>query len=413
MVSMKRDTEQQVDLKKAQSLIIEECCSLSVEQVDLAESLNRFPANALPAREPLPGYDQSLRDGYAIGRPVSQGSNDEQKNCFQIIDEVAAGDTRQLTLQPGKAIRIMTGGLVPKQCVSVVPQEVCEIAAKNIKVPSRFINQKKNYIHAKGSEISKGRVLVPKSTPIRPEQQIRLAGVGYDTVQVIRKPLISFFCTGSELVTGAEAKPAGKKFSANTHLLHGLIKLAGANILEQKTVKDDPGTVAMTMAEMSRSQCDIIISTGGMGPGKFDLIEEAFADIGGRVVYHSLFLRPGKATVFGMLGNTLFFGMPGPPPAVHLLFNELIRPAVLALQGAKRCRPRKIKAYLSEEIYLPKRGLPRLKSGIMQVVDGRCVVRAANRTEPLNCHIYCSAARRRLRKDEKVLIHLQDPPDFG
>lgn len=409
---MKRDNEHQVDLKKAQSFIIEECCLLPEEQVDLAESINRFPASALLAREPLPGYDQSLRDGYAVGQPESKGSK-KQRNCFQVIDEIAAGDTRQLTLQPGKAIRIMTGGLVPKQCVSVIPQEFCDTAEKNIIVPSRFLDQKKRFIHAMGSELTKGRVLVPKGTPIRPEQQILLAGVGYNTVQVVRKPRVSFFCTGSELVTGSEVKPAGKKFSANNHLLHGLIKLAGADLLEQKTVKDDPEAVAAAMAEMSHSKCDIIISTGGMGPGKFDLIEEAFAGSGGRVVYRSLFLRPGKSTLFGMLGNTLFFGMPGPPPAVHLLFNELIRPAVLALQGAKHCRPRKIKACLSEDLYLPKRGLPRLKSGAMQIVDGICMVRPANRIEPSNCNIYCSAARRRLRKGEKVLIHLQEPPDFG
>ena len=413
MFFMKRNNQQPVDLKKAQSLIIEECCSLPEEHVDLAESINRYPTSALLAREPLPGYDQSLRDGYAIGPLDSKCSKEQGDCCFQVIDEVAAGDTRQLTLRPGEAIRIMTGGLVPKQCGSVVPQEFCEIATKTIKVPSRFLDQKKLFVHVMGSELAKGRVVVPKGTPIRPEQQILLAGVGYDTVQVVRKPRISFFCTGSELVTGTELKPAGKKFSANTHLLHGLIELAGADLLEKKTVKDDPGIVAMTIAEMSRSQCDIMISTGGMGPGKFDLIEEAFADIGGRVVYRSLLLRPGKSTLFGMLGKTLFFGMPGPPPAVHLLFNELIRPAVLALQGAKHCRPRKLKAYLSEDLYLPKRGLPRLKSGVLQVVDGRCVVRAANRIEPSNCHIYCFAARRRLRKGEKVLIHLQEPLDIG
>ena len=412
MLFMKRENQKPVDLKEAQSLIIEECCSLPEEHVDLAKSINRYPASALLAREPLPGYDQSLRDGYAIG-PLDSKCSKEQANCFQVIDEVAAGDTRQLTLQSGEAIRIMTGGLVPKQCISVVPQEFCEIAAKTIKFPSRFLHQQKLYIHVKGSELPKGRVLVPRGTPIRPEQQILLAGVGYDIVHVVRKPRISFFCTGSELVTGTELKPAGKKFSANTHLLHGLIKLAGADLLEKKTVKDDPGAVAMTMAEMSRSHCDIMISTGGMGPGKFDLIEEAFADIGGRVVYRSLLLRPGKSTLFGMLGKTLFFGMPGPPPAVHLLFNELVRPAVLALQKAKHCRPGKVKAYLSEDLSLPKRGLPRLKSGVLQVVDGRCVVRTANRIEPSNCHIYCSAARRRLRKGEKVLIHLLEPLDIG
>lgn len=413
MVFMQRDNEQQIDLKKAQRLIVEECCPLSGEQVELADSINRFPANALLAQEPLPGYDQSLRDGYAIGPPVSKEKG-ERENSFQVIDEVAAGDTRTLTLQAGEAVRIMTGGLVPKQCISVIPQECCVRTKGIINVPSSSISlEGKRFIHEKGAEFSKGRVLVAKGTPIRPEQQILLAGVGYDTVQIVRKPRVSFFCTGSELVTGSELKPAGKKFSANTHLLQGLIQHAGANLLEQKTVKDDPDAVAVTLADMGRSGCDILISTGGMGPGKFDLVESAFADIGGRVIYRSLFLRPGKSTLFGVIGKTLFFGMPGPPPAVHLLFNELIRPAVLALQGAKHCHPRKVKAYLTEDLYLSKRGSPRLKSGAMRIVDGECQVHPTNRTETSNCNIYCPPTRRRLRQGEKVLIHLQTPLDFG
>ncbi len=409
---MKSDTEQSVDLKKAQSLILGECMLLPEEQIGLAESLNRFPADSLLSLEPLPGYDQSLRDGYAIG---TSELNDRGtlEHSFQVIDEIAAGDTRQLNLRQGEAIRIMTGGLVPAQCVAVIPQEFCEVVGDRLEVASSFLWQKKLFIHVKGSELAKGRVVVAKGAAIRPEQQILLAGVGYDTVQVVRKPRVSFFCTGSELVTGSEVKPAGKKFSANNHLLYGLINCVGAELLEQKTVKDDPEDVANILAEMSQSKCDIIISTGGMGPGKFDLIEEAFARVGGKVVYRSLLLRPGKSTLFGILGNTLFFGMPGPPPAVHLLFNELILPAIFALQGAKRCRPQELKAYLTEDLHLSKRGLARLKNGSVQVVDGKCLVRPINRIEPSNCHIYCSATRRHLRKGEKVTVHLQEFSSFG
>lgn len=409
---MKSDTEQSVDLKKAQSLILGECMLLPEEQIVLAESLNRFPAGSLLALEPLPGYNQSLRDGYAIGKPESKNRG-VLKDCFQIIDEVAAGDTRQLALRQGEAIRIMTGGLVPDQCMMVIPQEFCEVSDTRLEVATSFLSQKKLFIHAKGSELARGRVVAAKGAPIRPEQQILLAGVGYDTVQVVRKPRLGFFCTGSELVTASEPKPAGKKYSANNYLLHGLIHCAGAELLEQKTVKDDPEAVAMILTEMSQSKCDIIISTGGMGPGKFDLIEEAFARVGGRVVYRSLLLRPGKSTLFGIVGNTLFFGMPGPPPAVHLLFNELILPAIFALQGAKRCRPQELKAYLTEDVYLPKRRLPRLKSGSVQVVDGKCLVRPVGRGEPSNCHIYCSATRRHLRKGEKLTVHLLESAGFG
>lgn len=400
---MNSDNDQSIDLEKAQNLIVEKCAVLQEEKLSLSFCLDRFPANALVALEPLPGYDQSLRDGYAISEhDPGQGKG----NCFKVIDEVAAGDTRQLVLRPGEAIRIMTGGLIPERCIAVVPREMCTVASETVEIGGSLLGQKNSFIHAKGSELPRGQVIVPKGSAIRAGQQILLAGVGYDTVSVVRKPRVSFFCTGSELVSGGEEKLAGKKFSANSHLLHGLINLAGAELQAQETVIDDPDAVMRIFTEMGRSASDIIISTGGMGPGKFDLVEEAFCRVGGKVIYRSLQMRPGKSTLFGMLGDSLFFGMPGPPPAVHLLFNELIRPAILALQGAKSCRPQKIQACLTEELYLPERGLPRLKSGLLSFEDGKCLVRPSNRVEVSNCYIYCSPARRELKRGEKVTVHM-------
>jgi len=405
--------DQSINLKTAQQLIVNACGALGEERIALAECLNRFPAKALTALEPLPGYNQSLRDGYAVARGESGGAGEPAKS-FRIVDEVAAGDTRNLALSPGEAVRIMTGGLIPLHCESVIPQEDCEVVNDTVGVAATALGLNNTFIHAQGSEIAKGELIVPQGLAISPEQQILLAGVGYETVPVVRKPGVSFFCTGSELLVATEERRAGKKYSANSHLLQGLIALAGAELQEQKSVQDDPDAVAGILGDMSRSGCDIIISTGGMGPGKFDLIEEAFSRVGGKVIYRALNLRPGKSTLFGVIGRTFFFGMPGPPPAVHLLFNELIQPAILALQGAKRCVPKEIKAYLREDLYLPRRGLPRLKGGFLSFKDGNCVVRPSKRGEAANCYIVCPATRRHLRLEEKVTVHLfRLSPDLG
>ncbi len=402
---MSNENGDSIDLEKAQSLILEACTVLPEEPLTLSLCLNRFPPNELAALEPLPGYDQSLRDGYAIcpGEP-----GQEKGDSFRIVDEVAAGDTRRLALQPGEAIRIMTGGLVPAHCLAVVPNELCTVIGETVKIADHLLGQRKSFIHSRGSELVKGQVIVPQGSAIRAEQQILLAGAGYGSVAVVRKPRVSFFCTGSELVSGSEKKPAGKKSSANSHLLYGLLIQAGAELQTQKTVIDDPDHVLRILTEMNQSGADIIISTGGMGPGKFDLVEEAFSRAGGKVIYRSLHLRPGKATLFGVLGSSLFFGMPGPPPAVHLLFNELIRPAILALQGAKSCRPQKIEAWLTEDLHLPERGLPRLKSGLLSFEEGKCLVRPSNRVEGSNCYISCPASGREVKNGEKVIVHMID-----
>ena len=399
---MEEDSGQAIELHEAQSLIYNSCSPLPGEQIRLAESLGRFSLDELTAQEALPGYDQSLRDGYAI-RGTGTLKIQAFPCSFQIVDEVAAGDTRTLVLQPGDAIRIMTGGLVPAHCTAVVPEESCSVSGDILTVP---LSQKKNFICRKGSELVQGQVVLPQGNPIRSEKVIMLAGVGYNTVELARKPRVSFFCTGSELVVDADGKRAGQKFSANTPLLENLIRQAGAIFQEQQSVVDDLDAVTETMLKLAEAVPDILISTGGMGSGKFDLIEESFCRAGGKVLYRSIRLRPGKATLFGTLGNTLFFGMPGPPPAVSLLFNELIRPAILRLQGAKQCGPVKRKALLAEEMTLPKRALPRLKGGVISLEDGRFLVRQARRKEVANCHIYCPEGRRKVPKGELVSVHL-------
>ncbi len=400
--------KQAMELQKAQNLICESCLLLEGERVSLSESAGRFPETELSAREALPGYDQSLRDGYAIGK------NGLSNTCFfpktfQVVDEVAAGDTRELSLQDGEAIRVMTGGLIPALCTAVVPEESCSVSGRILTVPS---SPQKDFIHRAGSVLVKGQRILPPGLPISAENVILLSGVGYTTVQVVRKPRVSFFCTGSELVTGGDEKRAGKKFSANNSLLHILIEQAGAEFQEQQKVVDNSELVIDTMLELLEKEPDILISTGGMGPGKFDLIEDSFHRAGGEIVYHSIRLRPGKATLFGMLGKTLFFGLPGPPPAVSSLFTELIQPAILSFQGARHCGPVRHEALLTEDLFLHKSTLPHLKGGVLSFDGGRLLVREVRGGERVNCSIYCPESCEKLSAGELVTLHLSPFSSF-
>lgn len=404
---MKRSASTQgIDLSAAQDLILEACPVLPSEKVGLADAVERVAAQSHIALEDLPGYNGSLRDGYAIGQ-VLDNARDSQVVVFEVIDEVAAGDTRELDLKEGEAIRIMTGGLIPAGCRKVIPQEKCERGEKTVRVCSKDLQSAKTFIHKKASEITKDQVILAKGVAMSADQQVSLAGVGYEFVDVVRKPKMSFFCTGSELVTEPDGtKQAGQRFSGNNYLLSGLIPRYGAVMLDQAMVVDDASQVVGMMESMSDSGCDILLSTGGMGAGKFDLIEEAFASCGGETIYRSLNMRPGNSTLFGKLGDTLFFGLPGPPPAVQLLFHELVRPAICRLQGAQKCRPREITAALTEELSFPQRGLLRLKSGQLSFEDGACLVRPVEKAEVSNCYIVCSQEKDFFASGEKVTIHL-------
>ena len=399
------DDKQSIDLATAQDAIVKACTVLPGVELPLGEALGRVAAKDHTALEALPGYDGSLRDGYAVGS-VSE-NNDSTRAVFQIVDEVAAGDTRTLSLQPGECIRIMTGGLIPTGCQAVIPQENCRVEENTIVIPLSPLQIPKTFIHRKGSEVAEGQIILRKGEQVSSDHQVLLAGCGYGSVAVCAKPKVSFFCTGSELLTDAGSnKLAGQRFSGNSYLLSGMIPKFGGELLAQTTVVDDVAQVIALMQNMAKDECNILISTGGMGPGKFDLIEEAFDRCNGKTIYRSLNMRPGKATLFGTLGSTLFFGLPGPPPAVQLLFHELIRPALCALQGDKQCKPQDIRATLTEDLSTVKHGLLRLKNGVFSLRNGQCLVRPAGREETANCYIFCSPGQEMMQKGALVSVHL-------
>jgi molybdopterin molybdotransferase len=397
------------DLTAAKKIIAAQIRQTEGERVALEEALFRLPVESLRAAKPQPGYDQSTRDGFVIS-----GDGDTRTGegySFKIEGEIRAGTTDKRPLRPGVACRIMTGGLIPPHGLRVVPQEDCNEREGVLSVPETVLHRPSTFIRRKGSEIGRGKVVVSTGTPILPDHLVLLAATGYSQVLVHRLPRVAFFCTGSELVATPQEEVDGLKVSGNRYLLHGLIRLSGGIPRYFGTVADTGEDLAVALGRIDLGAIDVIVTTGGMGPGRYDLLEEAFVRAGGRIVYRSLQVRPGKAMLFGTIGNSLFFGLPGPPPAVGVLFNELVAPALLLLQGMKNCWPRRIKASLQEAVHVKDRGVLTIKGGVLTIENG-AMVRLTGKTEAPGCYILFPAHRRSLKKGEMVEVHLTNRP-FG
>jgi molybdopterin molybdotransferase len=198
----------------------------------------------------------------------------------------------------------------------------------------------------------------------------------------------------------------GRKISGNSVLLSGLLQQQGVCCGRFATVADRVDLIMEQLEEMVAKKPDMIISTGGMGPGKFDLMEQVVARMGGTVIYNRLQIRPGKATLFGLLGQVPFFALPGPPPAVRILFHELIMPALIKMQGSAEGGRELISAVLSVPLRIRQTGHMNLKGAVASIVDSGLQVRPAQRMEPINAIIHLDSRRTTARQGEPIRVRL-------
>lgn len=366
------------------------------EDVPLEASLFRAPVQSIRAVKAQPGYDQASRDGFVVSK---EGAGQLQAGCSLGVEgEIQAGTTDPPHLRAGTACRIMTGALIPAGGIRVIPQEDCEVREGRLSVSGAVLERRNPFIRRQGSEIDRGRVVAHAGSSILPDHLVLLAATGHSRILVHRRPRVAYFCTGSELVGRPDQERQGLKVSGNRYLLDGLIRMSGGIPGFLGTVADTEAELARAFSRIDAEVPDFIISTGGMGPGKYDLLEEAFVRAGGRVLYRSLLVRPGKATLFGLLGRILFFGLPGPPPAAGALFSQLIGPTLLLAQGMRR--PPGCRTHLDAPVVFKEKGVLRLLGGVLK----KDSVRLAEKAEAASCHILFPAHRLNFKKGDAVRV---------
>ncbi|MEE4242162.1 MAG: molybdopterin molybdotransferase MoeA [Desulfopila sp.] len=389
-------------LNQARKIIKEKVVESPTEVVSLVEAFGRVTAVPQYSQYACPEYTQSCYDGYVI--PETAVTDTKDRLTFRVTGEIAAGDTEERVCSSGTALRIMTGALVPRGGWKVVPQEKCREGAGRVIIPGSVIMQEPSRIRRKGAELRKGALLVRKGESVTSAHLARLADSGIESVEVYRRPTVSFFCTGSELIDTSRNHQKGKKISSNRYLLSGLVRGLGAFADDCGAVPDTTKAMRDHLQLVLTRGAEIIVSTGGMGPGKYDLVEETFSSLGGAVCFNTLKLRPGKATLFGVLGHVLYFGLPGPPMAVHVLFHTLVKPALRAVQGVKRWEPKAVYARLWEDLHPGRTGMLQLLEAVTWEERGTRYVRLARKNEIADCYLFCPASGRYWRQGDLMKV---------
>ena len=346
-----------IAVAEAIQIVREQTAALDSERVILSNALGRVLAEDIVADSDLPPFNRSQMDGYAVRAFDVQ----DAPVRLRIVGESAAGKGWHHELQEGQAVRIMTGAPVPKGADAVQQVELTHELRDGTVVEVLESVEAGRSIVNQGSEITKGATVLRAGVPINAAMIAVLASFGYAEVSVGQQPRVAVFATGTELVNVDEIPGQDQIRDSNNYTIEAYAQLANASVERLALAGDEPTTLARRIKKAA-GHSDIVITSGGVSMGVYDYTKTALKDLGAKLFFERVALKPGKPTVFGRLPNgTLFFGLPGNPVSVTVTFNLFVRSAIWTMQ--RRSEPtlkeevavlaKSVKGTRDRESYLP------------------------------------------------------------
>ncbi len=326
------------------------------EYVKLKNSLNRILSRNIKSEINVPNYNNSAMDGYAVYVKSTVEVNTE----FRCIGESYAGNPFKKNVKNNEAVKVMTGGMIPKGCNAVIMKELVIKNDQFIKVKSKvFKNQNIRFI---GEDIKKSQVVLNKGREISEIDLGILASLGIATVPVLRRPRIGFISTGDELVSITKKLKTSQVYDSNRYLLHGLLKNYPISIKDYGVVKDKLPLIEKKFKKAS-SECDVLITTGGVSVGDADYVKDVLHRLG-KVNFWKIAVKPGRPLAFGKINKCLFFGLPGNPVSVVVTFNLFVSNAINKLVGKNNDHTLALEAELLTDLK-KRKGRKEYKRGIL------------------------------------------------
>lgn len=317
------------------------------EDVPLEAAYGRVLAADILAGHPLPLWDNSAMDGYAVRSADLGGGNGSSCDgprahgegvVLTVLETIAAGRVGQHRQSPGTASRIMTGAPMPEGADAVVMREDSEALPPDElgRERVRLLGGARPGQHVRhaGSELRPGTRVLEAGQTLNPSAIGLAASLGHTTLPVARKPRVAILSTGDELVTPGMPRGPGQIWSSNAATLAGLVLEAGGVPIDCGVARD---TLEDTRAAMSRARpCDLVLSTGGVSVGDFDVVKTALAEEGAEIAFWKVRMKPGKPLAFGSLAGRPFFGLPGNPVSCVVNFLQFVRPVIRRSLGDPR-----------------------------------------------------------------------------
>jgi molybdopterin molybdotransferase len=326
-----------IELERARRIVLERAAPLGAEPVPLREALGRRLAADVAAAEPVPGFDNSAMDGFAVRAADTRGARPGAPLALPVVGEARAGRPAAARLGAGEAIAISTGAAIPAGADAVVRVEDTRGEGDRVLVEAEV--EPGRDVRRAGEDVAAGETALAAGDGIGPAQLGVLASLGVAEVACRRRPRVSVLTSGDELLAPGEAMRPGGVRNSNAFSVTALAEWAGA---EAAFAGSPPDELEATRAAIAPAldAADAVVLCGGVSVGAHDHVKRALADLGVEEAFWRVALKPGKPTWFGSRGRTLVFGLPGNPVSAMVTFVLLVAPALTALGGGRPERRR-------------------------------------------------------------------------
>jgi molybdopterin molybdotransferase len=336
---------------EARAKVLDRLQPLPTRRVPLSDALGCVLAEDVAAGEDLPPFANSAMDGFALRSEDVRGAGEGSPVGLRLVGEVFAGSAKLPKVDPGTAVRIMTGGPLPPGADAVVPVERTETSGETVRI--QLAPPERGFVREAGEDVRAGTVVLERGRPIDPGAVGMLASVGCHQVLVHPKPKVSVVSTGDELVDPGEPLGPGQIRDSNSWLLVAQARAAGAEAFRCGRLQDDPEALRRGFA-LAAAEGDFVLTSGGVSVGDRDYTKGVLAELGD-VTSWRVAMQPGMPQAFGYAAGTPLFGLPGNPVSCFVVFEVLVRPALRRLAGMpddRLDRPR-VLAQLAEPVRSP------------------------------------------------------------
>jgi len=326
---------------------------LEPERMDLLDAAGRVLAEDVAVDRDIPPLANSAMDGYAVrGADISPARTPAR---LRVVGEVAAGHVSPVQVEPGTAVRIMTGAPIPAGTDTVVRFEDTRLDGDWVEVleaPPAGAN-----VRAAGEDVRAGEIILRPGKVLRPQEIGMLAAVGRVAVAVVRRPRVAILATGDEVVPPDQLPGPGQIRDANSYAIAAQVQRYGGRPLLLGVARDQEALVRQGMRDALAQGADLIITSGGVSVGDFDLVKQVLA-AEGEMHFWSLNMKPGRPLAFGMVVGPAtgagrgvpLLGLPGNPVAAMISTELFARPALLKMQGFTDWSRSTVQARLSQPI---------------------------------------------------------------